>query len=582
VTHARVCRGAAVLLASLISGSAELHAQTQGTQPVAARDVSKDDSSRVAEIVARYATPRSAVGAKGPGCVASVSLDGILRLTTAKGFASIEHEIPNSATTAFNIGSISKQFTAMAVLLLEARGALSLDDPVSRFVTGLPAVAATLRVRDLLYHTSGLRDLGALGMLAGSFVRSMPEFRAQMQRQQGLNFPVGRKHEYSHSDYNLLADVIERASGMPYGEFLAQQIFRPLGMTGTYVYDERRVSIPSIATAYEPDSADYRMRFPASTIIGGTNIFTTVTDLARWQHNAYTARVGGEALVNKLYSAAPLQAPVVHPYSHGVWRATYRGQPHFHRSGGGGGFSTTLQHFPSAKLDVVALCNFAGANPFMLGREIADVFLSALPEEEDPARDSVPTPRAEATQLAGRYASEQLPWDPFVFAAHDGVLYEKYGTDSSRLIRLRNGSYVADGFTYTFSRTADSRLRLHFVGAEANEIATRIPVQPAWRPTAAELRAFSGRWLSDELGVSWRTEVRGDTLVLRRPGAPDVAMEPLDRDQFRASVLNGAGYATWIGLTYARDATQRVNAFTVGTVPAAFEVALGVRFERVP
>ncbi len=582
MSDARACR-VALLLWPLLLLSEPLPAQVRATQPASARGISADDSVRVSAIVSRYATLRGDANEAAPGCVASVSLDGMLRLTTAAGFASLEHRVPNSATTAFNIGSITKQFTALAVLLLEQRGALSLDDPVSRYIPALPAAAASLRVRDLLYHTSGLRDLGALGMLAGSFVRSMPEFRAQMQRQQGLNFPVGSKHEYSHSDYNLLSDVIERASGMPWGDFLAQEIFRPLGMSGTYVYDERQRSIPSLATAYEADSAGYRMRFPVSTIVGGTNIYTSATDLARWQSNAYSARVGGEALVARLYGAAPVQTPVVHPYAHGIWRAMYRGQPHYHRSGGGGGFSTTLQHFPSERLDVVALCNYAGANPFALGREIADVFLAAPPADEDPVRDSIATPRAEALAFAGRYASEQLPWDPFVFVAHNGVLYEKFGTDSSRLIRLRNGSYIADGFTYTFSRTGNpARARLHFTGAEANEFATQIPVQPAWRPSATELRALAGRWLSDELGVSWRTEQRGDTLVLHRPGAPAVVLEPLDRDQFRASVLNGAGYATWIGVTYSRDEARRVTGFTVGSVPAAFEVALGVRFERMP
>jgi hypothetical protein len=151
------------------------------------------------------------------------------------------------------------------------------------------------------------------------------------------------------------------------------------------------------------------------------------------------------------------------------------------------------------------------------------------------------------------------------------------------MIRLRNGSYVADGFTYTFSRASNpSSIRLEFVGAEAHEFANRIPAQPTWRPNAAELRAYAGRWLSDELAVSWRTEQRGDTLVLLRPGAPDVTMEPLDRDQFRASVRNGAGFATWVGITYVRDATGRLDGFTASSVPAAFEVALGLRFERIP
>ncbi len=546
---------------------------TTADLPAQGRGVSSVDSLRIDSIFASHART------DGPGCAVGVSTDGMLRFAKGYGMASLEHGIPIGARTTFNIGSIGKQFTAMATLLLEQRGALSLDDPVSKYYEGLPTDGPPIRVRDLLYHTSGLRDYGGLGMLAGAFPVTNRDFDALMRRQRGLNFPTGSKHEYSHSDYTVLASVIARAAGVPFAQFLETEIFAPLGMTSTRVLDDNRHPLPGIAYAYSGEPGALRTRYPTTEIVGGNNLFTSVEDLLRWDTNASTGQVGGKALMDRLHGPAPLTLPYVMPYAHGLWSEQYRGERVFSRGGGGGGYKTAYLRFPDAHLAVTVLCNDSEAKQMELAHRIADGFLVGRPAESDPTVDTIATPVGEAERLAGRYASVQTPWDPFEFVAHDGALFERYDEDSSRLVRLRDGRYTADGMIYAFTPGSSARsMRLLVTGDDIREEAERVPTTPPWQPSQSELAGYAGRWRSDELLVDWTTVIDRGTVKLQRPNAAEVALVPRDRDNFLGSVLNGAGYPTSIGVTFIRDRQGRVISFRVSAIPGPFEVAKGVTF----
>ena len=255
-----------------------------------------------AQLTARIDSLFRHVTPNGPGCAVGASRNGEPLFARGFGKANMESGDPITAQTPFNIGSVGKQFTAFAVLLLEQRGRLSLDEDIRRHVPELPNYGAPIRIRDLLYHTSGLRDYSTLAALGDKPMHTTAEFLALMSRQRALNFPTGTQHEYSHSDYSVLGVVVERIVGEPLGTFFEREIWTPLGMTNTRLHDDRRRPIRGRALAYEGSAPNYRVIFPASEIIGGSNIYTTVDDLLRWERNVQMPTVGTRALFDRMVS----------------------------------------------------------------------------------------------------------------------------------------------------------------------------------------------------------------------------------------------------------------------------------------
>src|SRR5688572_30066268 len=172
-----------------------------------------------------------------PGCSVAVSVDGKTTLAEAYGMSDLEHDVRNSADTIFEAGSVSKQFTAAAVLLLVRDGKISLDDPVRRYIPELPDYGMPLTIRHMLTHTSGLRDWGTVAGIAGwprtSRVHTHAHVLEIVSKQKALNFPSGTQYSYSNTGYNLSAVLVSRLSGQSFAEFSQERIFKPLGMTRT-------------------------------------------------------------------------------------------------------------------------------------------------------------------------------------------------------------------------------------------------------------------------------------------------------------------------------------------------------------
>ena len=177
-----------------------------------------------------------------PGCAVGVYRSGEIVLVRGYGVASIEDGRPITPRSTFNLGSASKPFTALAALMLEQRGQLSPDDDVRRWVPELPDYGRPIRVRDLLQHTSGLRDFGTLQLLSGRAVTTQPQFLGLVASQRALNFEPGTRHEYSHTDFGVLGLIVQRLAGVPFGGHLQNAVFDPMEMKGSFVDDLRNRS----------------------------------------------------------------------------------------------------------------------------------------------------------------------------------------------------------------------------------------------------------------------------------------------------------------------------------------------------
>src|SRR5499427_9449189 len=182
--------------------------------------------------------------APAPGCAAAVSLNGEPVFEKAFGLADLEFNVPNTPQTIFESGSVAKQFTAAALVLLQQDGKLSLDDPVRKYIPELPDYGAPLTIRHLLNHTSGIRDWGTVMSLTGAGrgdrVISQDLALDVITHQRALDFTPGAEYSYSNSGYNLAAIIVERVSTQRFADFIAERLFKPLGMNESSIRDDYR------------------------------------------------------------------------------------------------------------------------------------------------------------------------------------------------------------------------------------------------------------------------------------------------------------------------------------------------------
>ena len=345
-----------IVLAALLSG--------QSAPPVPDASVDK--------VFARWTS-------QTPGCAVGVAKGGVPVLQKAYGMADLEHDIPNRGDTIFEAGSVSKQFTAAAVLLLAKDGKLSIEDPVRKYVPELPDYGAPLLIRHILQHTSGLRDWGEIAGIAGwprtSRVHTHAHVLDILSRQKALNFPTGTQYSYSNSGYNLAAIIVSRVSGKPFAEFSRERIFEPLGMTKTSWRDDYTRIVKDRAIAYSPSADSFRLNMPFENVHGNGGLLTTVGDLLKWNENFVEPKVGDAAFVALQQEPGRFNDGKPHEYAMGLFVRPYKGIPEVGHSGSTAGYTAYLTRFPQQHLSVAVLCNVSSGAATQYALSVADMYL---------------------------------------------------------------------------------------------------------------------------------------------------------------------------------------------------------------
>jgi CubicO group peptidase (beta-lactamase class C family) len=354
-----------------------------------------------------------------PGCAIGVSRRGTPVMQKAYGMADLEHDAPNKADTIFEAGSVSKQFTATAVLLLARDGKLSLDDPARKYVPELPDYGAPLTIRHMLQHTSGLRDWGELASIAGWPRTTRAHTHAHaldiISRQKSLNFSPGTQYSYSNSGYNLAVIIVSRVSGKSFAEFSQERIFQPLGMTRTSWRNDFRRVVKGRAIAYSPTEGGFRQNMPFEDVHGNGGLLTTVGDLLKWNENFVAPKVGDQEFLKIQQDPGTFNDGRAHDYALGLFVRQYKGLREIGHSGSTAGYRAHLTRFPSEHLSVAVLCNTSSGNATQYAMSVADMYLAGriqttTAEAANRRRRPEPTFAADARDLAayvGRYHSDE-------------------------------------------------------------------------------------------------------------------------------------------------------------------------------
>ena len=321
------------------------------------------DSARMDQIVQSYVDKHQFMG------TVLVARDGQVLFSKGYGFANLEWNIPNTPNTKFRLGSVTKQFTAASILMLEERGKLSTGDPVKKHLPDAPAAWDKITIAHLLSHTAGLPNFTAFPdyQKLEPFATTPAELVARF-RDKPLDFEPGEKWSYSNSGYVLLSYLIEKISGEKYEKFVRDNIFTPLGMKDSG-YDSNSAVIPHRASGYvsSPNGFENAGFIHMSVPQGAGALYSTTEDLLKWEQGLF----GGKLL--KAASLEKMTTPVKNNYAFGLQVDAAGGRKVIDHGGGIEGFNTELEYFPEDKLTVVVLGNVNGAAPGDIARKLASV-----------------------------------------------------------------------------------------------------------------------------------------------------------------------------------------------------------------
>ena len=307
----------------------------------------------------------STVKTNGPGAIVYVKQKGKVLYEKAFGKASIELDVDMKTKNAFNIASISKEFTAMSILQLMEKGKLSLEDNLNKYVPNFSKNGDKIKIRHLLSHTSGLKshtDTIWANTTGRTYFESM-EGVLNYFKKDVVKFEPGEKHDYCNVNFNLLAYIIEKVSSLEYSEYVEENIFKPLGMTNSYVPDEGQ-TIPNLSTGYElkDDKIVYARYHSLNQTRGSSSIHTTVQDLTKWYEGLMSSKVVSRETLVKAWTPYALNNGIEEVYGYGFYVDEKFGKTAIFHNGFIFGFSTSDMYFPEDDLLILVASNVSDIN----------------------------------------------------------------------------------------------------------------------------------------------------------------------------------------------------------------------------
>ncbi len=520
--------------------------------------------ARVDQIMAMF-------DADTPGAVVAVIRGGEIAFARGYGAADLAHGIPFTFQTVTNIGSTSKQFTGFALALLAARGELSLDDDVRKYIPELPDYGETITLRHLLTHTSGYREyvntlaLGGRQVLEGDWV-AREEVIEVVRRQPRLQNAPGAEFNYNNTAYGLATVVVERVTGRTFPQWMAEEVFAPLGMTNTRVRAHPGELIPRRSTGYAVADGRFREARDLGGSMGAGGIYTTAGDLARWMRNLHTAELGGPAVMRQMTTRTVLSTGDTTSYGLGLFIDTNRGLRRVHHGGSDVAHRSTFVYYPDLEAGFVVLSNHGGIPSGAIERQVAEAFFG-----EHMAQEATPQPptaavasdlvRPEAFEAyVGRYELEAMPGVVLTVSRDDEgpMLLQVTGQPAIELAPTSDSTFTLAGVSasVTFHRAESGEVEALTLHQNGNHRARRIAeVAPV------DLAAFAGRYFSEELETFYTLAVEDGELIVRHRRFEPVTLTHSKDDTF-------AGSFPIVEMSFERDERGQVTGFRAGNVRA--------------
>ena len=541
--------------------------------------VATDPAKRADQLMYTYS------GDDVPGGVIGVIRDGQLIFSKAYGMADLTYGIPFTVATPSNIGSVSKQFTAMAILLLEQEGKLSLDDDVRKHIPELPDLGKVVKIKNLLNHTNGFREVFNLMPMTGwkgEDVLRREEVIEILKRQEELQAAPGEEFNYNNSAFIMLAGIVERISGQTFPGYMEEHVFAPLGMNSTMVRTDPTTIVPGASQGYTRDSTGYTESGDLYAAYGAGGIYTTPGDFNKWMDNFSDPVVGGKDVVARLVTVDTLNSGDTMTYALGIGVNEFKGLMCYSHGGADIAHRAFAMYFPAINAGVVAMSNNASFPAGRIANTMAEAFFADELEIEEESGDEegeetdeteesaeLLVPESVLQAYAGKYVIAGMGM-VLEYSVVEGKLLSSIEGQADRLlIPLSQSEFKYEGVEATIVFKTDGQGKataaVHSQGGQDYEL----EALPPYEPSLEELQAYTGSYFSKELDVFYHLELDDSTLVILIRNTPEIKLSVLKEDVYKGDVF-------FIGeLAFVKD-----DAGTVTGFEASNGRTRGILFER--
>lgn len=518
-------------------------------------------TKKVDGLFAKWNTPNT------PGCVIGIVRNDSLIYAKGYGLANMEYGVPNTPETIYHMASISKQFTAYAIVLLAQQGKLKLDDDIHKYLPWFPDLKEKITIRHLLNHTSGIRDQWQLLAISGTRlddVIKQEHIVKLLSKQKALNFKPGDQYTYSNSGFTMLAEIVKSVSGKTLRQFTDSVIFKPLGMNNTHFHDDYTEVVKNRSYSYYPrEGGGFNNSILSYSNAGATSLFTNANDLAKWLVNFYKPTVGTAEDIKLLTQKGKLNNGKESDYALGIVVNKFEGWRQYSHNGADAGYRTFATSFPDLKMGFIIFSNVGDFDIGRKGYELTSLFVKDTTKKATkPVASAIDTSKAvlkdvvRAAKFSGNYISEDGA--QFSFKLNNQKLYwERYGQTDLLLNAGRDTFMVANApdvkFLFNTISPGDTLIKQWWPDGKRS----LLKYVSSANYTEKQLQTYTGTYYCPELDCKYGIMLKGRDLILTNNKYEDTKLRLIGKDHLRSDFW-------WMGhLKILRDNKNQIKGFEV-------------------
>jgi len=459
-----------------------------------------------------------------PGGVVGVIKNGKIIFIKAYGLANFETKEPNKTSTLFNLASVSKQFTAAAILMLANEKKLSLKDDIRKYLPDFPDYGYTITIENLVHHTCGIRSNDVLALMAGTqdSIETQGGIYSLIIKQKSLNFTPGDEFLYSNSGYVLLVTIIEKTSGMKFSKFIEERIFQPVGMNQTDIYDNPEKTITNSASGHSwgGDKKFKRTGIRNSTVVGQSNIYTNIEDFLQWDNNFYNNKLGEWDFNHEMTSRITLTDGDTCSYAFGLEISEHNGLKTISHQGGTGDFTAQYVQVPSEKFAVVCLFNIP-VDVTSLAYKITDLFVTGKPKKvvSEPNPEMIGIDSAILQTYVGKYFDENLWLQVTITKEADHLVFEAPYQDKLEIYPSSDSSFFVPfaDLKFIFNKNSKGKTAKVTIIQSGQKFPLKYLGTDVFPLKAEQLSQYVGEFYSKEINATYPVLLKDNKLFVKFP-----------------------------------------------------------------
>ncbi len=503
------------------------------------------EKSTAVDIGSMADTLYQVIDSSEPGAYVAAVQNGKSLARRSYGLASVEHGVPVSDSTIFDLASLAKMFTGYAIAALETSGKLKAEDDIHTYLPDFPDMGHPITIAHLLHHTSGIKNWTSLLYESGYHYSNRIQYDYLLRliyAQRSLDFTPGERYRYSNSGYVLLAEIIEKVSGKSYAEWMKEEVFEPLGMEKTFFHDTPGLVIPNIARGYYQDNEGNVSRdYDNTTAVGSSSLFSCGSDMQKWMNFLLKPGSEHQATVDRMLTTRPLNDGSHNTYAYGIDVEDYRGTKMIGHSGSWASYTSQLFLLPEFNTGIFFVHNFR-VNTGSIAYYFADGFLpeeEQIEEEEDTEEETVGyhsgnlPDEAVDTELLDTYTGKYklgVGWYLDIFREGEKIYAQANGEPAFLMYAADDTTFVVPNYNYrtvTFLKNESGEVDAI---TYANKRRER-QIEP-FRFDPEALQSYAGTYFNHELGLVYNFTLMDDGLYATNINFPPAKIIDTGQNQF--------------------------------------------------